>query len=353
MRPSRWRPAPSGTFGVSSTTWVLGPAPAFPLTAAWFHSTTRCVHLDRGGGASIGATYSTAGVAIGGGSIAAAPFSNTNKVIVGANSGGSVYYWVGDTSGTGAWSASVGTGTAYCTAASASNFWMGGNQGTATGSRVAYRYKYSSGSWGSLGLPANYNNDAYIYGISDAGTYAGRSQSGAVTGGGARRCRCQQCRQQPHRAGSTHRRDEHELRGCCECYFAGWLAVGRVEHCCRWHSAAGHHLAGGGRRLTRLQSWRSPSSAPTTTTRCRALNSDGTVAAGYGRDLIAATRRVWIWDVAHGSRRFVHARPGLGVGLDRPQRPGPFRRWSDRSSAMEHWVAPSPLGWLQCRSRRR
>lgn len=265
------------------------------------------------GSKSIGANYSTAGVAVGGSGIAAAPFGNTNKVIVGGNSGGSVYYWIGDTNGTGTWSSAVGTGTAYCTSASASNFWMGGNQGTTTGSRVAYRFKYSSGTWGSLGLPSSYNNDAYIYGISDIGTYAGRAQYGAVSGGGAR--------------GAVASGAGGGLAGLDPLVGAMSTSVEAVANAVSrdgtraggWSTAAGGIQRQGtiwqvGSSLNKTPLVAIPFIGTDNYAEVQALNSDGTVAAGYARDLVAGTRRAWLWDAANGSRDLSTLVPELASG---------------------------------------
>ena len=265
------------------------------------------------GAKSLGVGYTAAGVAVGGSGIAAAPFGNTNKVIVGANSGGSVYYWIGDTNGTGTWSSALGTGTVYCTSAGASNFWLGGNQGSSTGSRVAYRFKYSSGTWGSLGLPSNYNNDAYIYGLSDLGTYAGRAQYGAVSGGGAR--------------GGIATGSSGSLAGLDPLIGAMTTSCEAVANAISRDGtrAGGWSTAAGGiqRQGTIWQVGASFNKTPLTAipfigadnyAEVQALSGDGSVAAGYARDLAAGTRRIWIWDAVNGSRDLSTLAPDLASG---------------------------------------
>lgn len=265
------------------------------------------------GAKSIGAAYSTAGVAVGGSGIAQAPFSNTDRVIVGANSGGSVYYWVGDTSGAGSWSTALGTGTAYCTSAAASNFWVGGNQGTSTGSRVAYRYKYSSNTWGSLSLPSNYNKDAYIYGISDVGTYAGRAQYGAVSSGGARGA-------VGSGAGGALAGLDPLVGPMSTSVEAVAMAISRDgSRAGGWSNAAGGIQRQGtiweiGASLNKTPIVAIPFVGTDNYAEVQALNGDGTIAAGYGRDLTGGTRRLWIWDAPHGSRDLSTLVPDLASG---------------------------------------
>ncbi|HOW69043.1 MAG TPA: PEP-CTERM sorting domain-containing protein [Phycisphaerae bacterium] len=303
----------AGSSGALGTFYNLGAGTSTGISSdgsvVSFNNNGAYIWTPGSGAKGIGAGYSTAGVAVGGSGISDALFGNADKVIVGANAGGSVYYWVGDTSGTGTWSASLGTGTAYCTSASASNFWIGGNQGTSSGSRTAYRYKYSSNSWSSLSLPSNYNKDAYIYGISNIGSYAGRAQYGAVSPGGARGAV----------AGGT-------LAGLDPLIGAMSTSVEAVANAIsRDGSRAGgwSTAAGGIQRQGTIWQVTPFNKTPVVAIpfigtdnydEVQALNSDGTIAAGYGRDLTAGTRRLWIWDATNGSRDLSTLVPDLASG---------------------------------------
>lgn len=131
----------------------------------------------------LGAGTSTAGVA-----------TKNGNVVVGGLNGGNASRWDGNTAGSGSWTTlplADGTTawTPLCTSAqdgAPGNVWVGGNSGTTTGSRQAVRYKESVNSTTTLPLPPNGNKDAYIYGISDIGSYAGQYQYGAVSNSGSR-----------------------------------------------------------------------------------------------------------------------------------------------------------------------
>lgn len=138
------------------------------------------IWTEAGGAVNIGANYTAAGAAFFG-----------SQVLVGGNSGGNAYYWLGDTAGVGTCTQmplSNGTKawTALCTGGSATDFWIAGNKGTTTGQRKATRYKFSSNSTTTIGLPPSGNSDSYFYGASNVGTFAGRYQYGAVSPSGSR-----------------------------------------------------------------------------------------------------------------------------------------------------------------------
>ncbi len=131
----------------------------------------------------LGAGTTTAGVGI-----------KNGTVVVGGLAGGNAARWDGTTAGAGSWTQLplVGGTTAWtplCTSAqsgSPGNVFIGGNSNGSTGQKSAVRYKESSASTTSLPLPSSGNKDAYIYGISDAGSYAGRYQYGATSPSGSR-----------------------------------------------------------------------------------------------------------------------------------------------------------------------
>ena len=253
---------------------------------------------------SLGAAYTSGGVAVGGSS-----FFGSSKVIVGASSGGNVYYWAGDVDGTGSWSAALGLGTALCTSANAAgtDFWIGGNNGTTTGSREAIRYKRSSNSLTALNRPAGYNRDAYIYGVSDIGSYAGRAQYGNTSPSGARGAV----------GGGT-------LAGLNPLIGAQTTSNEAVANAISRNGAR----AGGWSTNTGVQRqgtiWNIGTATPVVAipflgtdnyAEVQALNSDGTIAAGYARDLVAGTRRLWIWDAVNGTQDLAAYLTGLGWDL--------------------------------------
>ncbi len=274
-----------------------------------FNNSGAYIWTPTNGAKPIGAAYLTAGVAIGGSSITHATwqpvFNGADKVIVGGNSGGNVSAWVGDTTGAGNWY-SIGSGTANCTSAAANNFWIGGSSGTSP-SINAYRYKASSVSWSSLGLPSGYNPNAYIYGISDVGSYAGRAQYGGSGTGGARAA-----------IGGGTLVGLRPLIGPQTTNNEGAAnAISRNGSVAGGWSTASATITRQGTIWT-ISSPNSPVAVPLLGTdnyaEVQALNSDGTIAAGYARDLVNATRRIWIWDAVNGTQDLSAIIPDLATG---------------------------------------
>lgn len=236
---------------------------------------------------SLGAGTSTAGVA-----------RKNGVVVVGGKNGATPSRWDGNTAGAGTWTALptvTGGFNPLCTSASATDVWIGGTAGSSTGSRKAARYKESSNSTSTLVLPPSGNSDAFVYGISDVGSYAGRYQFGNTSPSGSRQAM----------GGST--------------LTALSPLVGSP-------STSNEGVANAiSRDGTKAGGWStSPSSSRQATVwtvanptvplaipflgsdnyaEAQALSSDGSVVCGYGRDLaVSGSQRAIIWDAGSGTR---------------------------------------------------
>jgi len=267
-------------------------------------SVATLVNVSTGGTTSLGG-YTAAGVAT-------RIKNSAYQILVAGNANGNVNVWKSDTA---AWSV-IGVGTGLCidadqTPTGSINYWIGGNQGTTTGSRVAYRYKESSASWSSLGLPANYNKDAYIYGISQIGSYAGRAQFGGVSGGGAR--------------GAVGGGTLTGLNPIIGAQTTANEAVANAISRDGYVAGGWSTFAGGARGLT-LWSLR-PTVNPTPIAQLpflavgdnygevQCLNADGTIAAGYSRYVgtpANTNANAFIWDAVNGTRSISSVISGWG-----------------------------------------
>lgn len=241
---------------------------------------------------TLGATTSTAGAAI-----------RSGNVVVGGVSGGAPSYWTGSTAGVGSWTAlpTISGGfTPQCTAASDANanIWVGGYSGSATGSKKACRYKFSSNSLTNLSLPSSsYQNDSYVNGISDSGTYAiqaqfgGTSPSGsrqAVGGGGTTALYPLQGPPSTSNSGSAKTVSRDGTKA------AGWssMAGAPTDHSLTIWTISNPTVP-----------FQVPYTGPDNWGELLALNTDGSVAAGYA--LVSgnnATKHAIIWDAANGTR---------------------------------------------------
>lgn len=240
----------------------------------------------------LGAGTSTAGVAI-----------KNGAVVVGGVSGGSASRWNGNTAGVGSWTtlplADGSTAwTPLCTSAqsgSPGDVWVGGTSGSTTGSRKAVRYKESSGSTSSLPLPSSGNSDAFVYGISDIGSYAGRYQYGAVSPSGSR----QAMGGSPLTAlspliGAPSTKNE----GVANAISRDGTKVGGWSQS---PSAARQGTIWASANPTVPQAV--PFFGTDNYDEILALNGDGSVAAGYG-SVGGANKHAIIWDATNGTRDF-------------------------------------------------
>ncbi|HPD31363.1 MAG TPA: immunoglobulin domain-containing protein [Phycisphaerae bacterium] len=240
----------------------------------------------------LGTGTSTAGVA-----------TKNGNVVVGGLNAGNASRWDGNTAGSGAWTALPLVGgtaawTPLCTSAqdgSPGNVWVGGNSGSTTGTRQAVRYKESTNSTTALALPPNGNKDAYIYGISDIGSYAGRYQFGNVSPSGSRQAM----------GGAT--------------LTALWPLIGSPSTSNEgvantisrdgtkaggWSQSASFSRQG---TIWTIANPTVPFAVPFIGTNdygeVQALNSDGSVAAGYAQTLaIPGSKHAIIWDATNGTR---------------------------------------------------
>jgi hypothetical protein len=278
-----------------------GSVVAFNLSGAnvWSRATA--------GSTNIGATYTTAGAAN-------TTYYAGTSIIVGGNMGGNAQIWKGNAAGTGTWTAlalpSGGAAwTAVCTSASGSDAWVAGNTvGTGNGTKSALRYKASSNSATTASLPSSGNKDSYFYGASDIGTFAGRAQYGAVYPSGSRMAMAGALGSQAWMnpiigAASTSNSGVANAISRDGVKAGGWskYATGFDRGLTLWTVATG-----------------APTQLPFTGTydygEIQALNSNGTIAAGY-QSVGGANKAAFIWTSADGTQDLATYLTGLGVGL--------------------------------------
>ncbi len=258
-----------------------------------------------GNSSSGGFIWSTAHgvVGLGAGTSTAGAATRNGAVVVGGLSGGNASRWDGNTAGSGSWTPlplADGTKawTPLCTSAQdglPGNVWVGGNSGSTTGSRQAVRYKESVTSTATLPLPPNGNKDAYIYGISDIGSYAGRYQYGNVSPSGSRQA-----------MGGVTLTALSPLIGAPSTSNEGVAnAVSRDGT-----KAGGWSNSPSSSRQATLWTIANPTvpaAVPFIGTddygEVQALNSDGSVVAGYAQTLsVPGSKHAIIWDATNGTR---------------------------------------------------
>jgi len=283
--------AVSGFLGLGTGSTVTGVSTDGSVVAG-DNSTGGFIWSRANGLVGLGAGVNTAGVATRGGT-----------VIVGANISGNAWRWDGNTAGVGTWTqlplaGGTAAWTILCTSASDSlnNVWFGGNTNGDTGTRSACRYKESAASTTTLPLPPSGNKDAYIYGISDIGSYAGRYQYGNVSPGGSRQA-----------MGGSTLVALSPLIGAPSTSNEGVANVASRDgtKAGGWSQAPGYSKQG---TIWTIANPTVPYGVPFLGTddygEIQALNSDGSLAAGYAQRIATppSPKHAIIWDAVNGTR---------------------------------------------------
>ncbi len=250
-----------------------------------------------------GFIWSTANgvVGLGAGTSTAGAATKNGAVVVGGLNGGNASRWDGNTAGVGSWTTlPLAGGTAawtpLCTSAqsgSPGNVWIGGNTGSSTGTREAVRYQESTTNTTVLSLPTNGKKDAFIYGVSDGGSCAGRYQYNAVSPSGSRQA-----------MGGATLTALSPLIGAPSTANEG-VANGISRDGARaggWSWSATSHRQG---TVWTISNPTVPTAVPFVGAdnydEIFALNSNGSVVAGYG-SVGGANKHAIIWDATNGTR---------------------------------------------------